>query len=81
MVVLMAPIALSGETWVSVLPFAIATCIAASASVSMPIGYRTKNYVYGGGGYRFSGFARAGLAFNRMSSVVRVQLFPQIWTF
>jgi di/tricarboxylate transporter len=82
-VVLMAPIALSiGETlMVDSRPFVIATCIAASASFSTPIGYQTNTYVYGVGGYKFLDFARIGLPLNIMYFVVSLLLIPLIWAF
>jgi len=82
-VVLMAPIALSlGPTLgVDSRPFVIATCIAASASFSTPIGYQTNTYVYGVGGYRFRDFARVGLPLNALYFVASVLLIPQVWDF
>lgn len=82
-VVLMAPIALSiGATMgVDSRPFVIATCIAASASFSTPIGYQTNTYVYGVGGYKFLDFARIGVPLNLMYFVVSVLLIPLIWKF
>jgi len=82
-VVLMAPVALSLGPTLGVDPrgFVIATCIAASASFSTPIGYQTNTYVYGVAGYRFSDFARAGLPLNFLYFVVSVFLIPQIWPF
>ncbi len=61
--------------------FVIATCVAASASFSTPIGYQTNTYVYGVGGYRFSDFAKSGLPLNLMYFTVSVLLIPQIWNF
>ena len=82
-VVLMAPIALSlgPALGVDPRPFVIATCIAASASFSTPIGYQTNTYVYGVGGYRFSDFMKVGLPLNAIYFVVSVLLIPQIWRF
>jgi di/tricarboxylate transporter len=82
-VVLMAPIALSlGATLgVDSRPFVIATCIAASASFSTPIGYQTNTYVYGVGGYRFTDFARIGVPLNLLYFVASVLLIPWIWDF
>ncbi|MCP4664626.1 MAG: SLC13 family permease [bacterium] len=82
-VVLMTPIALSlGMTLgVDPRPFVIATCIAASASFSTPIGYQTNTYVYGAGGYRFADFARVGLPLNLLYFAVSVVLIPRIWAF
>jgi di/tricarboxylate transporter len=82
-VVLMTPIALSlGATLgVDPRPFVIATCIAASASFSTPIGYQTNTYVYGVGGYRFADFARVGLPLNALYFAASVLLIPRIWAF
>ncbi len=82
-VVLMAPIALSlgAALQVDPRPFVIATCVAASASFSTPIGYQTNTYVYGVGGYRFSDFARSGLPLNLIYFTVSVLLIPRIWEF
>jgi len=82
-VVLMAPIALSlGDSLgVDPRPFVIATCIAASASFSTPIGYQTNTSVYGIGGYRFSDFAKIGLPLNLVYFLVSVILIPQFWSF
>lgn len=82
-VVLMAPLALSlgAELSVDARPFLIATCIAASASFSTPIGYQTNTYVYGVGGYRFRDFTRAGLPLNAVYFLVSVFLIPRIWPF
>ena len=82
-VVLMAPIALSlGDTLgVDPRPFVIATCIAASASFSTPIGYQTNTYVYGVGGYRFADFAKVGVPLNLLYFIASVLLIPWIWGF
>lgn len=82
-VVLMTPIALSLGTTVGVdsRPFVIATCIAASASFSTPIGYQTNTYVYGVAGYRFTDFTKAGLPLNLLYFVLSVLLIPQFWSF
>jgi len=82
-VVLMAPVALSLGPLLGVdpRPFVIATCIAASASFSTPIGYQTNTYVYGVAGYRFFDFTRIGLPLNAMYCAVSVALVPRIWPF
>jgi di/tricarboxylate transporter len=82
-VVLMTPLALSLGATLGVDPrgFVIASCIAASASFSTPIGYQTNTYVYGVAGYRFTDFTRAGLPLNALYFVVSVILIPRLWPF
>jgi di/tricarboxylate transporter len=82
-VVLMTPLALSLGSSLEVDPrgFVIATCIAASASFSTPIGYQTNTYVYGVAGYRFTDFTRAGLPLNALYFLTSVLLIPRIWPF
>lgn len=82
-VVLMTPLALSLGAQLGLDPraFVIATCIAASASFSTPIGYQTNTYIYGVAGYRFSDFTRAGLPLNLIYFSVSIFLIPRIWTF
>lgn len=62
-------------------PLVIATCVAASASFSTPIGYQTNTYVYGVGGYKFGDFARIGVPLNLLYFTVSVLLIPRIWPF
>jgi di/tricarboxylate transporter len=87
--VLMVPIAkaateelsrVTGEP-VSILPFAIAIMVAASASFSTPIGYQTNLMVYGPGGYRFTDYMRIGIPLNIMVMAITVTLAPMIWSF
>jgi di/tricarboxylate transporter len=59
----------------------VATCIAASASFSTPIGYQTNTYVYGAGGYRFTDFTKIGLPLNIICCVISIILIPRIWEF
>lgn len=82
-VVLMAPVALSigAALGVDPRPFAIAVCVASSASFSTPIGYQTNTYVYSVGGYRFSDFARVGVPLNLLYFVVSVLIIPMVWKF
>ena len=58
-------------------PFLIATCIAASASFTTPIGYQTNTYVYSVGGYRFKDFVRIGLPLNIMYFIISVILISR----
>lgn len=80
-VVLMAPVALSigAAMGMDPRPFAIAVCVASSASFATPIGYQTNTYVYSVGGYRFSDFARIGVPLNLLYFIVAVILIPFIW--
>ena len=82
-VALMVPIALGIAATLNVdpRPFVIASCIAASASFSTPIGYQTNTYVYGVGGYRFTDFTKIGLPLNLIYFAVTVALVPLIWNF
>jgi len=82
-VVLMAPVAL---TIAAVLeldprPFAIAVCVASSASFATPIGYQTNTYVYSVGGYRFTDFTRVGLPLNLLYFTASVIIIPLFWSF
>lgn len=80
-VVLMAPIALGIGVSLGVdpRPFAIAACIASSASFSTPIGYQTNTYVYGVGGYRFTDFFKVGIPLNTLYFVGSMLLIPVFW--
>jgi len=81
--VLMFPIAaaVAADLDISVVPFAIAVMIAASASFATPIGYQTNLMVLGPGGYHASDFLRAGLPLNVVTGVVAVLLIPLVWGF
>jgi len=82
-VVLMAPVALTIAATLGLdpRPFAIAVCVASSASFATPIGYQTNTYVYSVGGYRFSDFARVGVPLNLLYFVVSVVIIPLFWKF
>jgi len=81
--VLMFPIAaaVSESTGASIIPFAIAIMLAASASFASPIGYQTNLMVFGPGGYRFSDYLRIGLPLTVLLGVVTVSLAPLVWPF
>lgn len=82
-VVLMAPIALGIGISLGLdpRPFAIAACVASSASFATPIGYQTNTYVYGVGGYRFSDFFKVGIPLNLLYFIGSVILIPIAWPF
>ncbi|MDZ7828907.1 MAG: SLC13 family permease [Halofilum sp. (in: g-proteobacteria)] len=81
--ILMFPIALAvaGDLGVSVVPYAVAVMIAASASFATPIGYQTNLMVLGPGGYHASDFLRVGLPLNLVTGAVAVLLIPMVWGF
>lgn len=60
------PIAMSSAATLGANPvtFCVALMIAASSSFATPIGSPTHMLVYGPGGYRFSDFAKVGIAMN-----------------
>jgi di/tricarboxylate transporter len=80
---LMFPIglALADRLGVSLLPFAIAVMMAASASFSTPIGYQTNLMVYGPGGYKFTDFMRVGIPLNLLFWLVTVTITPWVFPF
>ena len=80
-VVVMTPIAISLAISLGVdpRPFIIATCIAASASFSTPIGYQTNTYVYSVGGYRFTDFLKVGLPLALLYFAGSMYLIPKFW--
>lgn len=66
---------------VSLLPFAIAIAIAASAGFASPMGYQTHLMVYGPGGYRFSDFMRLGAPLDVLCMAIAVGLIPLVYPF
>ena len=82
-VVVMTPIAIGLATSLGVdpRPFIIATCVAASASFSTPIGYQTNTYVYSVGGYRFGDFMKVGLPLALLYCVGSLYIIPRVWSF
>lgn len=79
--VLMFPLAIAGvdRLGLSLLPYALAIAMAASASFATPIGYQTNLMVYGPGGYRFTDFVRIGLPLNVIAGVVSVAMIAWLW--
>ncbi|TVR46163.1 MAG: SLC13 family permease [Planctomycetota bacterium] len=66
---------------VSVLPFAMAVMIAASASFLTPLGYQTNLMVSGPGGYRYTDFLRFGAPVALTVAVVTLGLIPWFFPF
>ena len=85
-IVLMAPISLElahklDLTMHDARAFLLATCIAASASFTTPIGYQTNTYVYSVGGYRFRDFVKIGLPLNFLYFTSATILIACYWKF
>ena len=85
-IVIMAPISLELASRINLAAedaraFLIATCIAASASFTTPIGYQTNTYVYSVGGYRFSDFVKIGLPLNLLYFVSSVIMIACYWRY
>ena len=85
-IVLMAPISLELASRLNfgaedARSFILATCIAASASFTTPIGYQTNTYVYSVGGYRFRDFVKIGLPLNLLYFFSSVVLIGYFWGF
>ncbi len=83
-IVIMAPIALElaqsiDLTAADARAFLVATCVAASASFTTPIGYQTNTYVYSVGGYRFRDFVKIGLPLNLLYFFSSVFLIGYFW--
>lgn len=61
------------------IPAALVTMMAASASFSTPIGYQTNLMVYGPGGYRFVDFLRFGIPLQLLLATVTVGVASLLW--
>ena len=81
--IIMFSIAVNGaeSLGVSVMPFAVAVMIAASASFITPIGYQTNLMVYGPGGYQYSDYLKLGLPLSILVAMVSLWLIPLYWPF
>lgn len=80
---LVFPIAMASATKldVSVMPFAIVVCVAASAGFATPFAYQTNLMVYGPGGYRFTDYFRIGIPLSLIFMIITVVLTPFVWPF
>jgi di/tricarboxylate transporter len=66
---------------VSLMPFAVAIAIAASAGFATPLGYQTHLMVYGPGGYRFSDYFRMGVPMDLIVMAIALLLIPLAFPF
>ncbi len=80
---IMFPVALSTSAGLGLTarPFIVAITVAASLSLSTPIGYQTNLIVYGPGGYKFTDFTRVGLPLQLLLALLCVLLIPLFWPF
>ncbi len=80
-VAIMFPVAVSAAAGLGIdpRPFVIAVTVAASLSLSTPIGYQTNLIVYGPGGYRFTDFTRVGLPLQVILVAMCMLLIPLVW--
>jgi di/tricarboxylate transporter len=78
---LMFPIgkAAAASLGVSLVPFAVAVMMAASASFMTPIGYQTNLMVYGPGGYKFRDYVRMGFPLSVLVAAVTLVVVPLVW--
>ncbi|MCA9792772.1 MAG: SLC13 family permease [Candidatus Eremiobacteraeota bacterium] len=81
--VLLAPLAISVASQLSLdpRPFLVAVAFSASACFSSPLGYQTNLMVYGPGRFTFMDFVRAGLPLNLILMGLSVWLIPVAFPF
>lgn len=81
--IMMFPIAVSvaAQSESSVLPFAIALMVAASASFITPLGYQTNLMVYGPGQYRFTDYMKIGIPLSILVGITALSVIPVVWPF
>ncbi|MCB9598694.1 MAG: SLC13 family permease [Sandaracinaceae bacterium] len=72
-------VAVCESSGLPLIPAALVTMMAASASFSTPIGYQTNLMVYGPGGYRFGDFLRFGIPLQLVLGVVVVGVAAALW--
>lgn len=81
--VIVFPVALAAATAleVSMLPFALALMVAASASFITPVGYQTNLMVMAPGGYRYTDYLRSGIPVAIVVAVVALLVIPRAFPF
>lgn len=80
---LMTPLAIgtAQQMDLSVMPFAIAVMLAASASFMTPIGYQTNTMIYAAGRYKFLDFTRVGWMLSIVVAALAIWLIPYFFNF
>jgi di/tricarboxylate transporter len=66
---------------VSVMPFAVAVAIAASAGFALPSGYATHLMVHAAGGYRLGDWLRLGIPLDIVVGITSVLVIPMVFPF
>lgn len=81
--ILMFPIAqsFSEQLDTSIMPFAVAIMVAASASFITPLGYQTNLMVYGPGQYKYQDYVKIGTPLSLLVACITLTLAPLIWQF
>jgi di/tricarboxylate transporter len=79
--VLMAPIAITTASDLSLSPYTLmmAVAIAASASFMSPVGHPANVLVMGPGGYRFADFVKVGIPLTLVVLLVTLLVLPIFW--
>jgi len=81
--VLLAPIALSTASDLSISPYPIMMTVAVSASAAFlsPVGHSANVLVMGPGGYRFSDYLKVGIPLTLVVLLVVLLVMPIFWPF
>lgn len=81
--VIVFPIAIAAAAalQVSMLPFAVAVMVAASASFITPVGYQANLMVMAPGGYRYGDYLRSGIPVAVVVAAVALIIIPQAFPF